>query len=309
MNCKVSFLLSATLAFGSVSAAAYAAIGEVSAYVGYASGSYGTGTESEVTTSRISFNAGDTYQLRVDAGWLWVDSPIGVLPNRTGPVPVGRRHGADNPGSGGMGAGQLGNGMDGGVGGGNQPLTEPGDGSEPLEPEPVSASGFGDVFVAASRRIVGGGAHVFRMDGGAEVKAPTADPDEGLGTGEWDARIGLSSEYRFWSATAFAGAGWNYFGDPEWVELADVIDAYGGIESEPLAGRWIVSGWLAGNPEVVEGVGNRMILGAGLRSTGSWRFNLQATAGLTDGSEDFTFVLGVSHGVLTPTVGTRGPRR
>ena len=173
----------------------------------------------------------------------------------------------------------------------------------------ISASGVGDVFLAFSGRLLGGGAKVFRMDAGIEAKAPTADSEEGLGTGEWDAHVGLTSEYRFWSATAFGGIGWNILGDPEWVELEDVPDAYGGIESEPLAGRWIVSGWLAGNPEVVEGVGSRGILGFGIRTTGSWRFRLQASAGLTDGSEDFTVLLAVSHGVMTPTVGTRGPRR
>ena len=79
--------------------------------------------------------------------------------------------------------------------------------------------------------------------------------------------------------------------------------------SEPLAGRWILSGWLAGNPEVVSGVGSRGIVGLGLRTAGQWRFRLQATTGLTDGSEDFTLLFAVSRGVQTPTVGTRGPRR
>jgi hypothetical protein len=143
----------------------------------------------------------------------------------------------------------------------------------------------------------------------AEAKPPTADADEGLGTGEWDARIGLTSEYRFWSATGFAGLGWNYLGDPAWVELNDVVDAYAGVESEPLGGRMILSGWLAGNPEVVPGVGSRAIVGFGLRTTGEWRFRFQTTAGLTDGSEDFSVLFAVSRGVLTPTVGTRGPRR
>lgn len=93
------------------------------------------------------------------------------------------------------------------------------------------------------------------------------------------------------------------------MELNNVVDAYAGIESNPLGGRVILSGWLAGNPEVVAGVGSRGIVGMGFRTTGQWRFRLQATAGLTDGSEDFSVLFAVSHGVLTPTVGTRGPRR
>ena len=270
---------------------AMAAIGEIFLSAGYASGSYGTGTDSEVATTRAIFNTGDRFQFKVDAGWIRVESPYGILPGRTGPVPMRRRHGSGNPGN-----------------HGNQPDSpeiEP-----PLpEPEEISASGVGDVFLGFSGRMLGGGAKVFRLDGGIEAKIPTADADEGLGTGEWDARLGVTGEYRFWSATGFAGLGWNYLGDPEWVELNDVVDAYAGLESEPLAGRWILSGWLAGNPEVVSDVGSRDILGVGLRTTGNWRFRLQATAGFTDGSEDFTVLFAVSHGVLTPTVGTRGPRR
>lgn len=279
---------------------ARAAIGEIFLTAGYASGSYGTGSDSEVASTRVIFNSGDRFQFKADAGWIRVESPYGILPGRTGPVPMRRRQGNGNPGNG-VGPPTSGN-------HGNQPDSpeiEP-----PLpETEEISASGVGDVFLAFSGRVLGGDAKVFRLDCGIEAKVPTADADDGLGTGEWDARLGVTGEYRFWSATGFAGLGWNYLGDPEWVELNDVVDAYAGLESEPLAGRWIFSGWLAGNPEVVPGVGSRGILGAGLRTTGNWRFRLQATAGLTDGSEDFTVLFAVSHGVLTPTVGTRGPRR
>lgn len=290
------------LAFVPGTDAAYAAIGEVFLTAGLASGSYGTGSDSDVATTRVIFNTGDKYQFKFDAGWIRVESPLGVLPGPVGPVPMRRRHGGGDAGNG-MGPGQEGSSSN-----GNRP---DGPEIEPLPPEleAISASGVGDVYLAFSGRILGGGAKVYRMDGGVEGKVPTADADEGLGTGEWDARIGLTGEYRFWSTTGFAGLGWNYLGDPEWVELNDVVDAYGGVESEPLAGRWILSGWLAGNPEVVPGVGSRSILGMGLRTTGNWRFRFQATAGLTDGSEDFTVFFGVSHGVLTPTVGTRGPRR
>jgi len=292
------FLLVFVTVLGTDSATA--AIGEIFLTAGYASGSYGTGSDSDVASTRVIFNTGDKFQFKADAGWIRVESPYGILPGRTGPVPMRRRQGNGDPGNG-HGPGPQGD-------NGNQhqpPVVGP-----PLpEPEEISASGIGDVYLAFSGRIVGGGAEVFRLDGGIEGKLPTADADEGLGTGEWDARIGLTSEYRFWSATGFAGVGWNYLGDPEWVELNDVVDAYAGVESEPLAGRWILSGWLAGNPEVVSGVGSRGIVGLGVRTTGKWRFRMQATAGFTDGSEDFTVLFAVSHGVLTPTVGTRGPRR
>jgi hypothetical protein len=170
-------------------------------------------------------------------------------------------------------------------------------------------SGLGDLRLAASRRVVGGGAKVYRLDAGVEAKAPLADEEEGLGSGEWDARLGLSGEYRFWLARGFAGVGWNHLGDPAWVELQDVPDAYIGAESDPLGGRIILSGWLEGNPEVVEGAGSRAALGVGLRTLGRARWRLSAIVGLTDAARDFMLVVGASFGVTTPTVGTRGPMR
>ena len=156
---------------------------------------------------------------------------------------------------------------------------------------------------------MGGGSKVYRMDLGAQVKIPTADPDEGLGTGEWDAYVGLTSEYRFWSATGFGGLGWNYLGDPEWQTLNDVVEGYVGVESEPLGGRVILSGWVEGNPEVIDGLGSRAALGFGLRSLGKSRWRLLTTIGLTDAAQDFTILFGTAFGVSTPTVGTRGPVR
>lgn len=292
-------LLSLTLAVVFGAEVVQAAMGEVLLFAGMASGTYGTGSESDVVTSRVVFNTGDKYQFKVDAGWIRVESEIGILPSRVGPLPMQRRRGSGNAEQG-AGSGPASHGSEHGPSGALPP---------PTETEDFSASGVGDVYFGFSRRIVGGGAKLFRMDGGVEVKAPTADADQGLGTGEWDARIGLSGEYHFWSATGFAGLGWNYLGDPAWVELNNVVDGYAGIESEPLGGRVILSGWLAGNPEVIPGVGSRGVLGFGLRTAGSWRFRLQGTAGLTEGAEDFSVLLAVSRGVPTPTVGTRGPRR
>lgn len=193
-----------------------AAVGEVSVYGGMVSGTYGTGLDSDVATTRIVYNTGDKYQFKIDAGWIRVESPYGVLPGPAGPLPMQqRRQGDDSTGN---GREMLDFGPTAGITGnlfsqawlGEQP--EATAAYPPLsEPVGISASGVGDVYLAFSRRFVGGGAKVFRMDGGVEVKAPIADADEGLGTGEWDTRVGLSSEYRFWSATGFPdwdGATW-----------------------------------------------------------------------------------------------------
>ena len=280
--------------------------GEIFLMGGLTQASYGTDTDTDAQAARLTFVTGDKYQFRADVGFLRKE-PGAAIPSGQGPVP-GKPRGPH--GSGGQSASQISSNSGNGSAGGNGSGSSDGQTSDPVTPvEDEWVSGLGDVRLAGSRRLMGGGAKVFRMDLGTQVKIPTADPDEGLGTGEWDAYLGLTSEYRFWSATGFGGFGWNYLGDPEWQTLNDVVEGYVGVESEPLGGRLILSGWVEGNPEIVDGLGSRAALGFGLRSLGKMRWRLLTTIGLTDAAQDFTILFGTSFGVSTPTVGTRGPVR
>jgi hypothetical protein len=156
-----------------------------------------------------------------------------------------------------------------------------------------------------SRQLAGGGAKLFRLDAELGAKLPTAEEQERLGTGEWDYRLGVAGQYRFWSMTAFGGLGWNSLGDPEWIELADVFDVYLGLESEPIAERVVVSGWLEGNEEVVAGTGSGSALGLGIRGTGKTAWRVQVSAGLSGSAEEFSILVGTSFGVSAPTIGSR----
>ncbi len=291
--------------------------GEIFLLGGFTQASYGTDTDTDAQAARLTFVTGDKYQFRADIGFLrkQLGAPI---PSGQGPVPGKPRgpHGSGSQVSGqissnssnisGSASSQDGNGS-GGSGDSSaldDPIQDP-----PTIVEDEWVSGLGDIRLAGSRRMMGGGAKLFRLDLGAQVKIPTADPDEGLGTGEWDAYLGVTSEYRFWSATGFGGFGWNYLGDPEWETLNDVVEGYIGLESEPLGGRVILSGWVEGNPEVIDGLGSRAAIGFGLRTLGKIRWRLLSTVGLTDAAQDFTILFGASFGVKTPTVGTRGPVR
>jgi hypothetical protein len=291
--------------------------GEVLLMAGLTQASYGTEADTDAQAGRLTFVTGDKYQFRADVGFFrkQLEAPI---PSGKGPIPGKPR---DSQGNGGQGSESVSGYSNGGSGNGDSQGGSGSDGSggsgsddsSGADPVPTFSqewvSGLCDVRLAGSRRLLGGGAKVFRMDMGAQVKIPTADPDEGLGTGEWDAYIGLTSEYRFWSATGFGGLGWNYLGDPEWQTLNDVFEGYVGVESEPLGGGLILSSWVEGNPEVIDGLGSRAALGFALRSLGKMRWRLLATVGLTDAAQDFTILFGTSFGVTTPTVGTRGPVR
>jgi hypothetical protein len=159
---------------------------------------------------------------------------------------------------------------------------------------------LGDLRLGLAARLFGKPAGLYMMDFEVDVKAPTADADEGLGTGEWDGRVGFAGERRFWTATAFAGLGWTRIGDPEWIDFRNPIDAYGGVESEPLGPGILISGWIEGTSEIVPGAGERTALAVGLRGNrkNSWR--LSATVGLSDAAEDFGVRLSFTTGRSKP---------
>lgn len=163
-----------------------------------------------------------------------------------------------------------------------------------------TVTGVGDLRLGMSARLFGRPAGLYLMDFELDLKAPTADETEGLGTGEWDGRLGFSGERRFWTATAFAGMGWTRIGDPEWIDFRDPVDIYGGVESDPLGPGILIAGWVEGNSEIVPGAGGRTALAFGLRNNrrNSWR--LSATVGLTDAAEDFGIRLSFTVGANKP---------
>lgn len=275
---------------------------QVTVLTGQISGDYGTGSDTDRQSATVRLTFGDETRLRLDFDVLRVSGAAGLATTPLGPVATRGRQGPQGPGgSGGSGAGGSGQGPADG-GGEPAPVTDP-------VPAPSTdaewATGPGDLRLTASRRLVGGGAKLFRLDAEIGAKVPTADETDRLGTGEWDYRLGVAAQYRFWSATAFAGLGWNALGDPEWVELEDVLDVYAGLESEPIAEKVIVSGWLEANEEVIAGTGTRSALGFGVRSTGKLRWRVQLSAGLGGSAEDFSASFGVSFGVSTPDIGSR----
>lgn len=278
------------------SAPAVAGAPELTLQAGSSSAPDAGGESSDLRWALLRMSWGDRLQLRGEIPWLdFEGGGLGAAPPGLGPVTSSR-----------SGKGPQGNGNGSGGNGSTVGALE--------EPATVAAGsqrtrGFGDLRVAASYRLAGGGSRLFRVDAGASVKLPTADEEKGLGTGETDWRVGLSAEYRFWSLTTFGGVGYNSLGDPAGIRYEDVFDAYAGIESLPLAERFLISGWLEGHPEILAGEGARVAAAAGLRTVGSVRFELQARAGLTDAAEDFAISASVSFGLRPPVAGPTGVRR
>lgn len=291
------FLLA--VAFAAVESPARAEmLGEWTLLTSWATGDYGTDDPSDTWSADLQYILGDKWQLRVGVPYLVMDTSYGTVRTGAGTVPVGdegegrRRGGGDGTGEGGGGGGGQGGGGGGGDGSGT--------GECPL-PYDETADGIGDLRVALSRRLVGGGVKVFRLDAEAEVKVPTADEDSGMGTGEFDYRLGLWCGYRFWSSTLYARAGWNRLGDPWWGDLNDIVDVYLGLESDPLAAeRLILSGWFSAAQEAVDDTGETFAIGTSLRTTGRYRWYGRVLVGLGDASPDVSIAIGLSVGRHVP---------
>ncbi|UCF66965.1 MAG: hypothetical protein JSV80_14435 [Acidobacteriota bacterium] len=307
--------------------------GELSIQAGALSGDYGGPLKAETQWTSIVYKVGDEFQFRAELPFVRVRYSDAVIQTVLGPVPDPGGEGPGwgepiaSPGADGPGPGPGSNGPRSGSGPGSG--SESGPESDPPGPggdDPGSSTvaraattldpseqivrreapwqtGQGDLQVGVSRRLAGGGVKVYRMDLGVDVKVPTADEEKLLGTGEWDYRGFVSGQYAFWSVTGFAGMSWTSLGDPEGLILEDVFDAYIGLASEPIRGRVLLSGWLEGTEQVVEGIGARSALGFGFQTLGRVRFRLQATAGLSDAAEDYSVIAGLAFGIAPVQAG------
>lgn len=267
---------------------------EVSFVGSYVTNAFGTASAVDVQATTLRLIVGDGLRLRADVPFLRVRSTNEVLGSGLGPIPVDpRRHG---------GVGTGGSGQDPGQGPGGPGGPDGDESGESIPSEPATTlqeewtSGLGDLWLGLDWTLGGGGAKEYRADLELEAKLPTADEAENLGTGELDLRLGLAGEYEFWSVIAFAGVGLNRLGDPPWAQLQDVLDGYAGLESQPLAERFVVFGWLQGNEAVVAGDRSRSLAGVGLRGVSRVRWQVQITTGLSGPAPDFGASVGLSFG-------------
>jgi len=104
-------------------------------------------------------------------------------------------------------------------------------------PDTESSSGLGDVRMGASYgfQLARPGPWPY-IELAAEAKAPTADEDEGLGTGEWDATVELAVSRSFGGFTPFAVGARRFQGDPPGLDLNDRWLASAGATQRLFAG-------------------------------------------------------------------------
>lgn len=156
-----------------------------------------------------------------------------------------------------------------------------------------AASGPGDLYLHAGRRLVpetGGGLSVY---GTAAVKLPTADEDDGLGTGESDAGLFMSVRQRWgsWHLSAFGG--FTLIGDPPATDYRNVTSY--GLQATRLLTSAAVHIGLEGRTALTDdGEDPRELFAGGFRLLpGGRAATADAFLGLSDGSPSFGVRLGV----------------
>ncbi len=99
----------------------------------------------------------------------------------------------------------------------------------PIETKNGTSEGLGDVVLAGSYTISPLASWAPFLEIGARTKLPTADEDQGLGTGEFDFTPELELARRYGRWTPFASVGFRVLGDASDVTYRDGLLASAGL--------------------------------------------------------------------------------
>ena len=149
-----------------------------------------------------------------------------------------------------------------------------------------SEIGPGDVVVRAGRFLLPPAPSGLSLYGSAAVKLPTADEDDGLGTGETDYGGFLNLRQRVAGYQATLYGGYTVVGDPPGTDYNDTV-TYGGQLYLPLDRAWTYLG-LEGRTALTDATEDPLELIGGAFGPVSPDITLtgEAFVGLTDGSPD-----------------------
>jgi hypothetical protein len=233
--------------------------------VDYSTGDYGSATTTEILSVPVTAKyVQGNWTWKASVPWLRVSGDPNVLPGLGSIVNLNPR---------GRGRGGV---------------------LEPGAPESGTASGIGDVRLAATYGFDTGGPLGVDLTG--NFKLATADEDQGLGSGANDYGLALDLYRDFNGTLLFGGGGYTALGESSYIDVDGVLNANFG------ASRTVGGGTLGAMYDWREaasaGFDDRSEL-TGFYSVptgeaGKWQ--LYATKGLSDGSADWGAGLSFSQG-------------
>jgi hypothetical protein len=225
--------------------------------VDYSSGEYGGDTTTEILSVPVTakFTSGP-WTYKASLPWMRVSGDPNVVPglgNVLNTNPRGRGRGGLLPPPGGE--------------------------------EEGTASGIGDLRLAATYSFDTGGPLGIDLTGNAKIA--TADEDKGLGTGANDYGLAFDLYRDFDGTLLFGGVGYTVLGESDFIDVDSVMNAN-------LGASWRVGGGNLGamydwrEAASADADDRSEITGFyGFDAGGADKFQVYATAGLSDGSPDW----------------------
>ncbi|MEO5565454.1 MAG: transporter [Luteimonas sp.] len=239
--------------------------------VDYSSGDYGSATTTEILSVPFSakYTAGQ-WSWKASVPWLRVSGDPNVLPGvglvvNTNPQGRGRGQGA---------------------------VTVPGS----TGPERGTASGIGDLNLSATYSFNTGGP--FGIDLTGKAKVATADENTGLGTGANDYGLAVDVYRVFGTTTLFGGVGYTALGNSNYVDVTGTANVNLGASRKVGASGASIGVMYDWREAASSSFDDRSEV-TGFYSFGgdaASRFQVYATAGLSDGSPAFGGGVSYSHG-------------
>lgn len=173
------------------------------------------------------------------------------------------------------------------------------EGAPIAQPDRTSASGLGDIVLAASYTLSEALTGDFGVTFEGRVKLPTADEDDALGTGETDGAVAVDVAWYGANITPFARIGYRFLGDPTFTdELGEfTVDLQNGFTgsaglSVPI-GRTTATlayDYLQGSVEGVDDI-HELSASVAVPVTSALTLSGYGVAGLTDSSPDIAIGL------------------
>jgi hypothetical protein len=183
------------------------------------------------------------------------------------------------------GLGEIENGNPRGRGRGNP-------GAPPDEPVEGTASGLGDLRLAATYAFDTGGP--LGVDLTANAKIATADEDDGLGTGANDYGLALDLYRDFDGTTVFGGVAYTALGDSDYIDVDSVFGANLGVSRKlgigNLGGAY---DWRQAASDDADDRSELSVFYSVPAGAGKWQ--VYAVKGLSDGSPGWGGGLGYTH--------------
>lgn len=180
----------------------------------YSRGDYG-GDPVDTKISAVPFTVSyktTNWTFKGSTSWLEIEGDGRVIGGGDGGIVLGNeeRGNANNNG--------RGNGNSGGNSSGNT-------GEDPVETQPVSSteSGMGDVWLSATYAVPPLPSELGYLDLTGKIKLPTADEEDGLGTGETDYTLQADYFKPLGKFTPYATLAYKIKGDPSGVDLKNVF--------------------------------------------------------------------------------------